>query len=438
MVRENHIQVEHLPPPYAPLAPLGEGGEGQAWLAWDPSLQRQVVCKRLSKRLRRKPTGEPRSSTSQDPMHRLTQLHQAPHVYGLVCHRGQEWLILEYLDGHDLGRATAAERRRWGPVVQFGFAVELLDLLLDLRGVGLVHGDLSPGNVLVDHSGALRTIDCLQADLPGAKRTHRGAAGFFNPANVGDRLSYKDDQYAVGCLIFWLLGVPGPQYVQDETGKLLCLSPSMPATVPVACADLWSLAVALTSDRTWSETALVDRVQKLKWQRRGMPTSEEEAMVTPGAEMGRPVSALSGGAGQGERRQNATLLAPRPRRRRSLVGLLAIVVAALTVSFHPRPKLVIDVRNLQIMANTPLPAGFNRDWLVRSVTEEFNRLGYPGGRESGHWLLDVTCDYQRCVLALEMPVPSGKTAIQRSFPSTADARQWSRVVSSLALDAAGR
>jgi serine/threonine protein kinase len=73
-------------------------------------------------------------------------------VYGVVCDRRREWIVMEALSGVNLRRAVQES----GPLpYQRAVTVgaRLLQALRSIHSVGLVHGDVKPGNVQLVDSG---------------------------------------------------------------------------------------------------------------------------------------------------------------------------------------------------------------------------------------------------------------------------------------------
>ncbi|MCA9517009.1 MAG: protein kinase, partial [Myxococcales bacterium] len=93
----------------------------------------------------------------------------SPHIVRLY-RRGPGWLLLEHVDGLDLGSLLERRARRGRPLpipaamaVVTGLA-RALDALHtatgpDQRPLGLVHRDVSPGNVLLGRDGAVKLTD---------------------------------------------------------------------------------------------------------------------------------------------------------------------------------------------------------------------------------------------------------------------------------------
>ena len=110
-------------------------------------------------------------------------------------------IVQEYIDGLTLGRwlserPSLKERRR-----VFG---ELLAVLKYLHGKGIIHNDLTPGNILISRAdGSLRLIDLGFADGDAyAQKALGGTRGYASPELVaGAAVDARSDIYSVGALM---------------------------------------------------------------------------------------------------------------------------------------------------------------------------------------------------------------------------------------------
>ena len=145
-----NLQIgRHLPGGYTIERKLGEGGFGTTYLARDES-DRRVVVKAINESLASRPDFE---KLQQDFLNEALCLAKCAHpnvvrVEKIVSERSRHYIVLEYLQGEDLGRRVARE----GPlpekdalryVCQVGAALEVVH---DNR---LLHRDLKPENIVV-------------------------------------------------------------------------------------------------------------------------------------------------------------------------------------------------------------------------------------------------------------------------------------------------
>lgn len=163
---------------------LGRGGSGEVWSARDPATGELVALKRL----RRGEAVDPQSVEAlRAEAARLARLDH-PHVVrlrGVEQEAGSLVLVLDYAAGGSLaGLLSARGRLSAGEVVTV--LVPLAEALACVHEQGLVHGDLTPANVLFTGDGRPLLADLGVASLLGAPNDAAyGTFGFLDPA--GDR-----------------------------------------------------------------------------------------------------------------------------------------------------------------------------------------------------------------------------------------------------------
>lgn len=182
----------------------------------------------------------------------LSQLHHPGviEISDFVELEGRMYQVLEHLDGKDL-RAWAAEAE--DAAVPFAAAAVLhvirqLALTLEYvheardhegRALGIIHRDLSPGNVVLTHAGEVKLIDFGIArwrDQDGHTKLGEtvGTPGFMAPEQLaGGPLDARADLYSLGCLAHWMLTGESPAAGPEAEARLLAghppgLSPRLP------------------------------------------------------------------------------------------------------------------------------------------------------------------------------------------------------------------
>ena len=213
---------------YRLQAPIGKGGMGEVWLAWDPSLRRNVALKLLRLAAHAGPADIRRFERE---AHATSKL-QGPHTIRIydfgASDDGIYYIAMEYLNGSNLGTLVAEE----GPVPPAA-AIELVKQacvsLEEAHAAGIIHRDIKPENLVLCRSvsghGLLKLLDFgiarLQVPETGEQLTRTGfLAG--TPAYMAPELwqahpaDERSDIYALGItLCFMLTGETPPRTAED-------------------------------------------------------------------------------------------------------------------------------------------------------------------------------------------------------------------------------
>lgn len=375
----------HLPGPYQPLARLGQGAEGPVWLARDPGLDRLVTLKQASAGVLGQ-TGADRdaalramAAVSHPALSRLYTLAGPPQA---------PWLVAEYVAGRPLSEAREV------PVsAVLLLAVELLSALAALQGGGVVHGDIAPGNIIVDTGGGPRLVDFGLARLAGEPATGAGTAGFVAPwSRPGAPASPAADSYGLGALLCWLLCGEAPRVSWDHEGNPLMAVPAAPtAAASQPGLALWTLIGALLAS---TPDACPDPRALLRTLPAPADDGASQAWLCRWAAEGVAPEPLAPTAG--------------PRRRYWLwVVPLVLAVGGVVAWLANRPtepprQVRISVAKVDIEPGTVLPEGFSVRWVSGAVATRLVpgvELVTSGGAEE--LAFSVQCREHLCQLFVE-------------------------------------
>jgi eukaryotic-like serine/threonine-protein kinase len=146
---------------------------------------------------------------------------------------GRAYLLTEWIAGESCGEAAAAIRTGSHeplPAALLSLCVKVLDSYSTLHGLGVIHSDVHPNNLLVMENGDVRIIDHGLARIDKADcelpSIPRGGVGFFlEPEYAGAALSgtmrplstRAGEQYSVAALVYSLL--TGHHYLDFSYGK---------------------------------------------------------------------------------------------------------------------------------------------------------------------------------------------------------------------------
>lgn len=183
---------------YRLLDALGAGGTGMVWLAYDRVLDRHVALKQVG----RSCYGRAREEAC------AAARVQHPHVvriYDVVADSDELcWIVMEALPGESLASRIKRERRL--PIAQTRrIALSLLSALTALAHADVVHRDVKPSNVQLDHAGRVVLTDFgVAVSLRrGPSSVLAGTLGYIAPEAVLDgSYSAASDLYGLGATLF--------------------------------------------------------------------------------------------------------------------------------------------------------------------------------------------------------------------------------------------
>jgi len=200
---------------YRLQAPLGKGGMGEVWLAWDPTLRRNVALKVLCGE------GTDRESVMrfEREAYATSRLH-VPHTVQIydfgASDDGIYYIAMEYLPGTDLHTLVTRD----GPLDP-GRAVRLARQaclsLEEAHEAGIIHRDVKPQNMIVTRVGEdpdfLKVLDfgLARVDTGGPVELTRVGSLLGTPAFLAPELwqggiaDPRSDVYALGATLYFLV-----------------------------------------------------------------------------------------------------------------------------------------------------------------------------------------------------------------------------------------
>jgi eukaryotic-like serine/threonine-protein kinase len=186
------------------------------------------------------------SSANQEMLDRFTREIRVlaalnhPNIAGLRTafhHEEQLVMIMEYVEGMDLGRALAVGITLDQAVT---YTRQVLTALEYAHSHGVIHRDIKPSNIMVTPEGQVKVLDFgLALWLPDERLTMTGtllgSMHYIAPEHIsGEAHDARSDLYAVGVTLYEMitgkLPIEGTNYAQ-VIGGLLRYSPMSPSQV---------------------------------------------------------------------------------------------------------------------------------------------------------------------------------------------------------------
>jgi tetratricopeptide (TPR) repeat protein len=237
---------------YVLVRRVGSGTTGEVWRADDLQAQQPVALKRLQ--------------VPQLPVARLEReaalatALQHPNIVrttGIIRDGAQVCLVQEFIAGGDSRRLRGRPWQSWAqPLADIAAALEAAHV------AGLVHLDLTPGNVLLEAAGPARLADFGVATAVGSSGHAPGSPYARSPAQWrGEAAVPADDLYGLGALAYeWLSGHP-PYYPDIRAARVLAGPPDSAHTVGGAAAtpgELLRLVDGLLSTEATQRPSLAE------------------------------------------------------------------------------------------------------------------------------------------------------------------------------------
>lgn len=218
---------------YRPLEQAGEGGFSTVQVAWDTRIQRKVAIKCMPL-----PSDDPMQEVSVSPAKqagathafaydaaRVPGLEEArtaamlsdPHIVGVhdfAVQNNMAYLIMEYVDGASLAQVLQAYPDQISLDV-IGAVFQSVSQALEIAHEnGVLHLDIKPDNVLIDHKGDVKVADfglSRLANAAGYVHAAGGTIGYMPPEQMQQQdLDQRCDEWALAAMIYEMIAGQNP------------------------------------------------------------------------------------------------------------------------------------------------------------------------------------------------------------------------------------
>ncbi len=274
--------------PYEIVRAIGAGGSARVDLARlhrAYGFQRHVVIKRPLEHLR----GDARVAASLRREAGLGTRLRHPNLVTILDageHEGYDYLVLEYIHGGSLRSLIEAEEPTRVRDLPLGVALAIVgDVarglhqaheLTDERGgpLGLVHRDVSPGNVLIGADGTVKLADfgiAKETRVQTLSGSMQGTVTYMAPEQCrGHAFDRRADVFSLGVILYELVTGTRLFYADNDVASLhrvlsgqVVRPRKVRATVPPAIDDLVMSAIAQDPERRLATAgALADAIDQ--------------------------------------------------------------------------------------------------------------------------------------------------------------------------------
>jgi serine/threonine protein kinase len=215
-------------------AVLGRGGMGCVWLAYDRALRREVALKETPgdvPGLRDRVLREARAAA------RISHPNVV-RVLDVVDASRRPWIVMEHVPSWSL-RELLTRNGPLPPGYAAAVGIAVLDALTATHRAGVLHRDVTPGNVLVGHDGRVVLADfgiALRDGQPADDAPVLGTPQYVPPERASANLSLPEgDLYSLGATLYTAVEGRGPFDRDSVEDTLAALRDSAPD--PPRCAD---------------------------------------------------------------------------------------------------------------------------------------------------------------------------------------------------------
>ena len=235
---------------YRVIEKLGQGGMGAVHLAWDETLETRVAIKSNFN-----PAPESVDQFLREARLLAALRHQnLPRVTDYFVIEKEQYLVMDYIPGDDLGKRLKAEGpQKLADVLRWTAQLSSALAYLHSQNPPVVHRDIKPANIKLTDEGEAILVDfgIAKADV-AQSQTATGAAGYTPgyapPEQYGQgHTGPYSDQFSLAATVYALLTQAKPaDSIQRVLGKAsLVPIRKIDASVPQNVADALLKAMAL-------------------------------------------------------------------------------------------------------------------------------------------------------------------------------------------------
>ena len=194
---------------YRLLRKLGSGGMADVWLAEDRELGRRVAIKILHERYANDEQFVERFR--REATHAAGLSHQnIVSIYDRGSINGSYFIVMEYVEGRTL-KELLVQRGTCPVPVAISYARQILAALRFAHRNGIIHRDIKPHNVIVDHEGRIKVADFGIARAGTTSQMTEagsiiGTAQYLSPEQArGAPVDESSDLYSTGIVLYELV-----------------------------------------------------------------------------------------------------------------------------------------------------------------------------------------------------------------------------------------
>ena len=210
---------------YRLISQAGSGGFATVQLAWDTRIQRRVAikCLRLDKQVAAVAEGRDSISVYDAAIMpgleeaRTAALLQDPNIVGVLdfeVRDGVAYLIMEYVDGITLSKLMDEYGDQITPDIVAAVFSAVAHALEVAHGNQVLHLDIKPDNVMINHQGQVKVTDFGLSKLSGAQGFSKAAGGTIGYMPLEQMrmqpLDARCDEWALASITYEMIAGENP------------------------------------------------------------------------------------------------------------------------------------------------------------------------------------------------------------------------------------
>jgi serine/threonine protein kinase len=224
---------------------------GMIYLAHDPAIDRKVAIKLIRADLL---GGDERADYVARFQHEAQAAGRCAHpnivaVYDFALHEGNPYLAMEYVEGSNLSEVLA-QSGRCSPQAAIALIGQVLDALACAHGLGIVHRDVKPANILLLADRRVKMTDFGISRLDTSALTQTGSVigtpSYMSPEQCrGEPADARSDLFCAGVVLYEVLSGVRPFTGRNVTEIALQVMNQPPPDIRVIAPDLTPALVAV-------------------------------------------------------------------------------------------------------------------------------------------------------------------------------------------------